>query len=293
MPPVKPIAAIAACCALLTIAPPSRGTILEPKRNAASDLEITGMVAGIAPGTVQYISYQHLLALPKVTVAIQPDENFSEIAHEKIIVTGIYLDVLAKSIGAQPDSDLIGALCSDGYRANFPNEYILAHRPIFALKVNGLPVKVWAAQTHHHSPGTYFITHEIFVPSFKVLSHEEMPQIPAEIVKLDFDSSRHVFSTIAPRGDDAQNPQIDAGYRIARQHCFRCHNMGSYGGVKAGRTWQTLGTRAATSPSSFESYVHDPKSIDPNATMSPNPSLDATTLKALQAYFQTFSSGVH
>jgi cytochrome c1 len=67
--------------------------------------------------------------------------------------------------------------------------------------------------------------------------------------------------------------------------------MGSYGGTKAGRSWQTLGNYAAASPSTFERYIRDPKSIDPDSAMPPNPMLDRSTAKALQAYFQTFATG--
>src|SRR5580704_3442274 len=117
MPTVKLLAFIAACCVLLGADSSSPRHLLEPRRTSPSDLEITGMVAGIAPGATLYIPYETLLTLPQVTVAVTGDDNFSEIPHKKIVVTGIYLDVLAKYLGALPSSDLMTALCSDDYRA--------------------------------------------------------------------------------------------------------------------------------------------------------------------------------
>jgi mono/diheme cytochrome c family protein len=290
MPRVKSIIVFVVCCALLAAGRPSSGALLQSKRSSATDLQVTGMIAGIAPGAVRYISYKHLLKLPTVTIPIQPDDNFTELPHQKIVITGIYLDVLAKSLGVLPGADLIVAICSDRYHAHLSREYTQQHRPILALKIDGLPVNTWAKKTHNKSPGPYFITQAAFTPSFKVLSYDEMPQIPAVIAGLDFNSSPYVFGSIAPSAIDASNPEIDAGYRIAKQNCLRCHNMNSTGGTKAGRTWQTLGTRAATSPATFERLIRDPKSIDPNSSMPPNPSFDDAIVKALQAYFQAFSA---
>ena len=82
---------------------------------------------------------------------------------------------------------------------------------------------------------------------------------------------------------------MQAGYRIAQQNCFRCHNIGGEGGHKARRPWLVLSSWAATSPEYFAAYVRNPKSQNPNAQMYANPSYDDATLRALTAYFRTFS----
>lgn len=292
MPSVKLLAFIAACCVLQGADSSSTRDLLKPRRTSPSDLEITGMVAGIAPGTSRYVSYETLLTLPQVTVVVTGDENFSEIARKKIIVTGISLDVLARSLGVLPSSNLMSALCSDDYRAIYPRDYVLAHRPVFALKIDGIPVKSWVAQTHNEDLGRYFITHPAFKSSFKVFSQEETPQVPVDIVKLDFSSTQLVFGAIAPHGNFAPESHVMEGYRIARQHCYRCHNMGSYGGTKAKVTWQQVGAYAA-SPSAFETYIRNPTSKDHKAATQPDSTFDEATAKALHAYFQTFATGGH
>jgi|SRR5271170_1507344 len=290
MPPWKLVALIAACYALVGAGCPSAGHLLGLKRNSQSDLEITGMIAGVAPGASRYISYETLLSLPQVTVTVTGDDNFAEISQKKIIVTGVYLGVLTKYLRALAGSDLLSAVCSDGYRANYSHDYVVAHHPILALKIDGRPVRSWVAQTHSDDLGTYFITHAIFKSSFKVLSQQETPQVPVDIVKLDFSSTQLVFGAIAPRGGDAPDSQVMEGYRIARQHCYRCHNMGDYGGTKARVTWQQIGAYAA-SPSTFEAFILNPRSIDHKVAMPPHPAFDDATAKALQAYFQTFAKG--
>ncbi len=293
MAPVKLIVVFAACLAWPLANSPSAGHFLLPERGAASDLEIVGMAAGIAPGTVRYISYDRLATLSQTTVIVTGDDNFRELAQQKLTVTGVYLDVLESSLGVLPGSDLMTALCSDGYRANYTREYVKRHRPILALKIDGLPVETWVAQTHNDDPGTYFITHADFTPSYSVLSFPELPKIPAKITRLEFGTTQQVYGAIAPHQKDASNPEVINGFRIAQQHCYRCHNMGKYGGTKAGRSWQTLGNFAASSPSSFERYLRNPKSINPKSAMSPNPQLDESTAKALQTYFQTFATTAH
>jgi hypothetical protein len=290
MPPGKLIV-IAACLVLMAADSPSTGHLLLTERAAASDLEITGMAADIAPGKVRYVSYEQLLTLPQTTVTVKGDENFRELpAQQKLTVTGVYLDVLQKSLGALPDSDLLTALCSDGYRASYSREYVKTHRPILALKINGIPVETWVARTHNDDPGAYFITHQNFTPSFSVLSFKEIPKVPAKVIRLEFGTTQQTYDAISPHQKDASNPQVIEGFRIAEQHCYRCHNMGSYGGTKARKSWQTLGTFAASSPSTFERYLRDPKSVDPKSTMSCDPQLDETAAKALRVYFQTFST---
>jgi hypothetical protein len=292
MPPGKLLALIVACCALLGTCSPSAGHLLGLKRNSPTDLEITGMIPSVVPGTSRYISYETLLSLPQVTVTVTGDDNFAEISREKIMVTGVYLDVLAKYLSALGGSDLLSAVCSDGYRANYSHDYVVAHRPILALKIEGRPVRSWVAQSHSDDLGTYFITHAIFKSSFTVLSQQETPQVPVDIVKLDFSSTQVVFGAIAPHGDYAPDSQVMEGYRIAQQHCYRCHNMGHYGGTKARVTWQQIGAYAA-SPSTFEAFILNPRSIDHKVAMPPHPAFDDATAKALQAYFQTFAKEKH
>src|ERR1700761_1198524 len=289
MPPVKLIAVVAACLALLAADSPSDGHLLSTERSSNSDLEITGMAADIAPGTVRYISYPQLLKLPQTTVTVRGDENFRELSPQKLTVTGVYLDVLERSLGALPAADLVTALCSDGYRATYTRQYVKTHRPILALKIDGLPVETWVAQTHNGDPGTYFITHADFTPSFSVSSFQEIPKIPAKVTRLEFGNAREVYGAIAPIPRDTSDPQVIAGFRIAQQHCYRCHNMGSYGGTKAGKEWHPLGSFASSSPAIFERYLRDPKSVDPKSTMTCDPQLAEPAAKALQAYFQTFA----
>ena len=98
-----------------------------------------------------------------------------------------------------------------------------------------------------------------------------------------------VFNAIRPRGSGANSREVQDGYRIAQQNCFRCHNSGDQGGTKAQRPWTVLATWATASPEYFAAYIHDPKSKNPKSKMEGFPNYDAATLAALTKYFQTFT----
>lgn len=285
MPGVKLIVAFAACCAALSADHPSTCHVPDLSHPAVRSLQLGG-----ASGEMRSVSYDRLLELPQVTVEVQHDENLSTRRGERFKVTGVYLDVLMRTLGAPPDADMVDVLCSDGYRSVYSSEYLAKHHPLLALKVEGLPEDAWAMKMHRRDPGSFFITQAGFVPSFKVLSQKERALIPADIVRLNFVSSRTVLGAIAPRGVHASDPQAIEGYRIAQQHCFRCHNEGQYGGTKAGKSWEALGGLAASTPEQFERYIRWPQQVDPNAKMPPNLDFDRATQRAMQVYFAGFAS---
>ena len=262
-------------------------TKLRTARASSTDLEVGGELAGLPPGTTRYITREDLLTLPQVTYTVSDDSNFAGPTK----ISGVSLKDLAQSLSAAPQADLVVAICDDKYRANYPREYVAAHHPLLVLTVNGQPPAGWPkdSEGHGYDMGPYMISHPEFKPSFKLFSHEDEPQIPWGVVRIEFRNENVVFGAISPRGSHAAESQVNAGYRIAQQNCFRCHNMGREGGQKSGTTWLALAARATNSPEYFAAYVRDPKSRNPHAEMPGNSGYDDATIGALIAYFRTFS----
>jgi mono/diheme cytochrome c family protein len=235
----------------------------------------------------RYITREDLLTLPQVTYTVSDDSNFTGPTQ----TSGVPLEDLAASISAAPQEAMVVAICDDKYRANYPREYVAAHHPLLVLTVNGQPPPGWPKDSEGHGSdmGPYMISHPNFKPSFKIFSHEDEPQIPWGVVRIEFRNENAVFGSIAPRAGHTVTPQVTAGYRIAQQNCFRCHNMGREGGQKSGIPWTALSARATASPEYFAAYVHDPKSRNSHAEMPGNPGYDGSTIGALIAYFRTFS----
>jgi mono/diheme cytochrome c family protein len=273
-------------CAILFAAiglPATRAVKLLAQRTSATDLEVGGELAGVPRGETRYVTRAELLAMPQVSLTVRGDPNFTGSTQIK----GVLLEELARELGATPTADLVVAICDDKYRANYPRDYLAAHHPVLVLEVNGKPPSGWPKSGEGFDMGPYMISHEEFEPAFKILSHTDEPQIPWGVVRLEFRDEKAVFGAIAPRGPHANDPDVQAGYKIAEQNCFRCHNMGSEGGQKSGIPWTLLAAVAENSRDFFLAYVRDPKSKSSQAAMPGNPNYDDETLRALAAYFRT------
>jgi mono/diheme cytochrome c family protein len=260
---------------------------LHEKRQLASDLEVSGALAGLPPDSMRYLTRDDLLGMPQVNFIVKDDTNFKGSTK----IRGVKLEELARRLAASSAADMVVAICDDGYRANYPHDYLAAHHPVLVLEVNDEPPSGWpkAAEDHSSDMGPYIISHPKFTPSYKILSHVDEAQIPWGVVRIEFREEKLVFGAIAPRGPNAQDREVQDGLRIAEQNCFRCHNAGSEGGQKSGRSWESLGALAAESPKDFAAYIRDPLAKNPGAQMPGNPEYDNATLAALAAYFRTFS----
>ena len=264
----------------------SRSPSLHDGRTSTTDLEIGGELAGLPPETTQYIARADLLALPQVSYSVTDDPNFAA----PTTVQGVLLEDLPRTLGAAPTANLVVAICDDKYRANYPDEYMTHHHPLLVLEVNGQPPSGWPKDPGGggFDMGPYMISHARFVPAFKILSHSDEAQIPWGVVRLEFRNVATVFGAISP--PSARNDAtVDAGYKIAQQNCFRCHNMGNEGGQKSGVPWEALAQVAAGSAQWFSAYVRDPKSKNPRAQMPANAEYDGETMRALVSYFRTFT----
>ena len=278
---------IAVSTLLLVAAGAQSSPVLHEKRQNPTDLEVSGALAGLPPDSTRYITHDDLMAMPLVSFTASGDTNF--VAPTKI--RGVKLEDLARALGASPARDMVVAISNDEYRANYPQAYLAAHSPVLVLEVNGKPPAGWPkdSQEHKFDMGPYMISNPKFVPSYKILSHADEPQIPWGVVRIEFRDEKIVFGAIAPRGPHAQDREVQNGFRIAKQNCFRCHHSGREGGQKSGLSWEVLGAFAAASPKDFSGYIRAPLTRNPHAQMPGNAEYDDPTMEALTAYFRTFS----
>jgi mono/diheme cytochrome c family protein len=270
------IAALIAAGTLL-LAAQTRSALWHATPQAPTDLQV---------GESQFVSYQDLLRLPQVKFTTSDDSNFATPAN----VSGVSLEELKKALGSE--ADMVVAICADGYRANYPADYLSAHHPVLVLTVNGQSQDGWP-KTHEGNValGPYVIANPSFRPSFKVLSHTDEAQIPFQVVRLDFRNERDVFGPIAPKGSYAPDSPVMQGYKIAQQNCYRCHNMGAEGGKMASIPWPVIGAFAKGNPDFFAKYVRNPQAVNPASRMAASPGYDDATIAALRAYFSTFAAG--
>jgi hypothetical protein len=251
------------------------GVQMHPARQAATDLEVGK----------EFLSYEDLIRLPQTKFTVSDDSNFAGPTQ----IGGVSLEELKRMFGSA--GDMVVALCADGYRSNYPEAYLAAHKPVLVLTVDGKSQKDWPKNHDGGDLGPYLISNPSFQPSFKVLSHTDEAQIPFQVVHLEFRSESKVFGAIAPQGTFAPDSPVTQGYRIAQQNCYRCHNMGEEGGQMASIPWQVLGGVAKSSPDFFAKYVRTPQAVNPHSRMAGSPGYDDATIDALRAYFTTFAAG--
>lgn len=272
--------------AAVASAPAARQDILHKERTSAGDLELGGELRGLPLGTTRYVCYEDLLRLPQESYTVSDDANFGK----ETKIEGVSLETVGRLFGqAASDDSMIVAISYDKYRTNYPRDCVKQHHPLLVLRVNGQLRDHWPPSEHGGPMGPYLISHPFFKPAFKVLSHEDEPQIPFGVVRLELRRESVVFGAIRPRGQGPVSSQVEQGYTIARQDCFRCHNMGSEGGTLAGRSWVRLAEDAQEDEQRFRETIRNPASVRPGAKMPAHSDFDDATLRALTAYFRTFA----
>jgi len=273
----------------MNAAPPTLN--LSAIRHDTSDLEVSGNIPGVPTGSTRFIAYDELLRLPQVSFKVaKDDDNFESGFPSPTVVSGVSLETLARTLSVSLAEQMPVALCSDGYRANYPTEYIAAHHPVLVLRINGQPPSKWPQSHYGDSMSPYLISHDNFKSSFRILSHEDEPQVPYAVVNIEFRNEHDTFAAIAPPGHYAPDSPEMEGYRIVKQNCFRCHNNGTAGGTMSHHPWQVLAAWAAYQPDYFTQYVLAPASLRKNARMPGNPQYDQSTIDAIRRYFVSFAA---
>jgi mono/diheme cytochrome c family protein len=245
---------------------------------------VGGELAGLPPGSTRYVHYEDLLRMPEETYTVSDDSNLPG----RTEIGGVALGELVRFFGRKLDDPLIVAICYDQYRTNYPVDYLAAHPPLQVLRINGLLRDHWPPSQNGGPLGPYLISHPFFKPAFKILSHEDEPQIPFKVTRIEFRRESEVFGAIRAGAEWRENESAQQGYVIARQDCFRCHNMGAQGGTMAGRSWLKLAERANEDGKRLRQTIRNPESVTPGARMPPHTEYDDATLDALAAYFKTF-----
>jgi cytochrome c2 len=261
-------------------------SLLHSERSSPGDLEVGGEIAHLPEGSTRFIRYEDLLALPQETYTVTDDTDLPPNTE----ISGVPLESLERILGKSPHNPLIVAICYDHYRTNYPGDYLAQHHPLLVLRINGKLRDQWPKSPSGDALGPYLISHPVFKPAFKILSHEDEPQIPYGVTRIEFRQESQVFGAIRPHGHWPAKSQVQQGYLIARQDCFRCHNMGAEGGTMAGRTWEDLANSAWDDGPTFRDIIHNPQSVNPGAKMPPHPQYDFGTLDALTSYFKTFAT---
>jgi len=193
-------------------------------------------------------------------------------------------------LSAEPSADLVVAICDEGYRAAYRGAYLKEHHALLVLLVKREPPSRWPKgpwnASLRHGP-VHDFSPEVHTGLQDSFAHRRSAN-PVGSRAARVPQREDVFSALAPRGPDADDVSVQAGYKIAQQNCFRSHNSGRESEQKSGRPWLVLSAFASAAPAYFSTYVRDPKKENTQAQMPGNPGYDDATLRALPDYFGTF-----
>ena len=254
----------------------------QPVRTSAFDLEISGLLTHGA--TNGFVSREQLRSLKTVTVTNRHDGALKQ----PTVYTGVYLEDLQAALPIMPESDLIFAICADGYAAHFAKDYLAAFRPLLILELNGKPAEEWGKSL---ASGVglppFYINSAEFIPREPetAVGQKEGPRYPYAVEKLEFTTAARTLDRLKLK--PGASVAALAGQKLALRDCLSCHAHTGFGGSNSGRPWLLLKTWSANTDY-FRRYVRRPKSVQPAARMPGFADYDDAALDALIAYFREF-----
>lgn len=258
---------------------------LAPQRSSPFDLEITGLAS--ADITNGFVTRAQLLTLPLVTATNQLDPALKTPA----IYRGIPLAQLARFLPVIPDSDVLFAVCTDGYSAHFTRDYLEAFSPLLILEINGQGPETWGRSLASGVDlAPFYIQSAAFTPrpDRTVAGLQEGLIYPYAVARIHFTTAARTLDLLAPP-TDAPDLARD-GFALARRDCLSCHGHRDFGGMQSNRPWLLLRTWASNT-NYFRRYVVKPKSVQPASRMPGFTHYNDQALDALQAYFKSWKPG--
>ena len=76
--------------------------------------------------------------MPQVSFTVTDDTNFTGPTR----IRGVKLEELAQRLAATSGSDMVVAICDDGYRANYPHAYLSASSRVGARSERQTPARL-------------------------------------------------------------------------------------------------------------------------------------------------------
>ncbi len=260
------------------------GTLtLHPDRASATDLALTGRLAGVPAGETRFVRWADLRALPSARLSAKG--TFMPGARD---VTVVFLSDLWSALPRTAGADVLLATCTDGYASVYRAELMAEHRPYLILEVNGLPPGQWpaAAMNLHMDPGSYAIWVSTSVAPAVTGLLDAGHKRPLGVTTLEVASFADRFQGSYHGRWEHLSPRAVAGREIWINSCASCH-LGpgeTFGGSKSDRIFDVLAFHARDRPEFFTQYVRAPKSVRPDAKMEAHAHYTDVQMAALVAF---------
>ena len=250
-------------------------------RKQATDLEISGLLAGLSATETRFIRWADLAALPTTQLSLN-----DEFTPGPQTVTVVFLTDLWRALPLAPAADTLVATCTDGYASVYTNSCMVEDRPFLVLAINGVPSARWPPPGLKFNPGPYVISVSVTVAPAVAQLLDAGHKKPWGVNALRVARRDEAFAGFF-RGEWARlSPRAAAGREIWINSCASCHcgPPDTFGGTKSGRTFEVVAGYAGQNPSYFRKYVRQPQALVPAAKMEPHPHYTDEQLSSLIAF---------
>lgn len=262
-------------------APAAHAVELHAARASPTDLEVSGLLRGVAPGEKRFVHWEDIRRLPSRTI-----ETDGEFMQGTQTVRIVLLEDLLSQLPLAPGFDTVIATCSDGYAAVYTAEFRQAWKPFVIVEINSAGPSAWPLTGMPTDPGPYIVSvSDAVTPGVSKLLDVAHKQ-PWGTVALGFAREDEAFRSFHEGPWRTLSAAGERGRTLWMNSCFSCHTGpgDSIGGSRSGRPFAMLQALAQHSPGYFESYVRNPRASRPDALMTPHAHYTAEQMADLIAF---------
>jgi len=254
---------------------------LHSARASATDLAITGLIAGAPANSTRFIRWSDLAKLPsaklKLTGEFVPGEQ---------AVTVVFLSELWAALPRADGADTLLATCTDGYASVYRTPFITEFRPFLILAINGQGPEKWPPPGLTFNPGPYVISVAASVVPAVAQLLDAGHKRPWGVSTLEISRYESSFAGFATGRWTNLSARAAAGRELWIHSCTSCHGgpPATFGGTKSDRPFDVIAAHALHNSAYFQRYVRDPKSFVATAKMEAHPHYSDAQLDALIAF---------
>lgn len=240
---------------------------LHQARASPTDLEVTGLLRGVAAGERRWVRWEDIRRLPSRTI-----ESDGEFLKGRQVLRVVLLEDLLARLPLAPGFDTVVAVCSDGYAAAFDAQFRQAWKPFIVVEINGTGPNAWPLPGMPSDPGPYIVSvSDAVTPGVSGLLDVPHKQ-PWGTTELHFVREADAFRSLHEGDWRALSASAERGRTLWVNSCFSCHTgpADATGGTRSGRPFVVLQALARHAPDHFAAYVRNPRAFAPEARMTPH-----------------------
>ncbi|MEM0955109.1 MAG: cytochrome c [Pseudomonadota bacterium] len=225
-------------------------------RSLETDLEVSGLIKGLAENESGFIAHADLLKLPTETLSLKVD-FYLEPSFE---VTVVFMDDVMAALPLQEGADTLLMICRDGYLTLFTEPFRAEYKPFIVLQIDGLNPPDWPETLNEQYLGPYYAAvSEDLAPAYKTL-FDGGGKRPWGAVSMEIVNYEEEYAPIYSGGFSELSASANQGRDIYMNNCMSCHRWEDdhFGGTTSNRVFPVLAGNAVHNSEYFRDFVRNP-----------------------------------